>query len=130
MEHLPLPMDDGKPIILERNVIGVAGGFVVPGYRLGRRGADSLRLSVSNLYRASDGAVVPTNVWTYFRDLHAIEMHPPRGEDGPYVSVDLGRPARKRRRDRSVRCRAAPASSRIGSWLSRCGHPPASPGST
>jgi hypothetical protein len=88
VEHLPLPMDDGKPIVLERNVIGVAGGFVVSGYRLGRRVLAYYDFPSRTCIVHRMGAVVPTNAWTYFRDLHAIVVHP-RGEDGPYVAVDL-----------------------------------------
>jgi hypothetical protein len=87
-EHLPLPLDDGKPIILERNVIGVAGGFVVSGYRLGRRVLAHYDFPSRTCIVHGMGAVAPANVWTYFRDLHAIVAQT-RGEDGPSVAVDL-----------------------------------------
>ena len=82
-------MDDGKPIVLERKVIGVAGGFVVPGYRLGRRRSGSLRFSVANVRRASDGCgqadVSPGLIFATSTRLCCES----REESGPYVAVDL-----------------------------------------
>ncbi len=87
-EHLPMPVHDGKPLILERRVIGVAGGFVVPGYSRGRCCLAHYDFPSRTCVVHRLGTVMPTVTWSYFRDLHAIALNP-KSEDGPYAAVDL-----------------------------------------
>jgi hypothetical protein len=87
-EHLPLPVHNGKPILPERKVTGVAGGFVVACYHLGRSALVHYDFPSRTCVVHRSDAVTPTCAWTYFRDLHAIVLRPHRASDA-YVAVDL-----------------------------------------
>jgi hypothetical protein len=88
VEHLPMPVNDGKPVILEREVMGVAGGFVVLG--MSYRGSCLVHYDFPSrrcvLHRLDD--IPPSVTWSYFRDLHAIALQPVRKGE-PYRAVDL-----------------------------------------
>ena len=88
VEHLPMPVNDTKPVILERQVIGVAGGFVVSGLSSGgpcliHYDFPSRRCAIHRLID-----IPPSVTWCYYRDLHAIAL-PPIKEESTYTAVDL-----------------------------------------
>ena len=87
-EHLPLPMLDGQTIVPERKVTGVAGGFVVASYRLGRSALVHYDFPSRTCVVHRTEAVKPACDWTYFRDLHAIALRP-RGAIDRCVAIDL-----------------------------------------
>jgi hypothetical protein len=86
--HLPIPLQEKHWVLIDRQVIGVAGGFVVSGYRSG--GSCLVHYDFPSrrcvLHRLDD--IPPSVTWSYFRDLHAIAMQPVR-EDEPYRAIDL-----------------------------------------
>ncbi len=87
-EHLPMPVHAGKPVLLDRKVIGVAGGFVVAGNSscgacLAHYDFPSARCVIHGL-----GRFMASVSWTYFRDLHAIVIRPPE-KDGEATALDL-----------------------------------------
>ena len=88
VEQLPMPLHDGKPVILERKVIGVAGGFVVPGYSRGRCCLAHYDFPSRTCAIHSLSTVMPSVTWSYFRDLHSIVLKPGR-DDGAFAAVDL-----------------------------------------
>ena len=83
-----MPVNDTKPVILERQVIGVAGGFVVSGLSSGgpcliHYDFPSRRCAIHRLID-----IPPSVTWCYYRDLHAIAL-PPIKEESTYTAVDL-----------------------------------------
>ncbi len=87
-EYLPLPARAGEPMIIERTVIGVAGGFVVPGYRRGERAFAHYDFPSRSCAFHHFESAVPSIRWKYYRDLHVI-VSPPAKESGPYLAIDL-----------------------------------------
>jgi hypothetical protein len=88
LEHLPLPVHEGQTVILDRKVIGVAGGFVVSGHCisgtcLAHYDFPSRRCVIHRL-----GKVMASVSWSYFRDLHSIVIEPAE-KDGKYTAFDL-----------------------------------------
>jgi hypothetical protein len=87
-EHLPLPVRAGEPVIIERTVIGVAGGFVVPGYQRGERTLAHYDFPSRTCTLHHVESAVPPVAWRYFRDLHVVVSQPAR-EGGPFLAIDL-----------------------------------------
>ncbi len=111
VEHLPLPVHNGTPIVLERKAIGVGGGFVIPGYSNGQRVLAHYDFPARTCVIHRMGADMAVTAWSYFRDLHAIVLQPARA-DGPFVAVDLG--ARRSEASATERARRAVERARAG----------------
>ena len=111
VEHLPLPVHDGVPIVLERKAIGVAGGFVIPGYSNGEQMLAHYDFPARTCVIHRIGAVMPVIAWSYYRDLHAIVVQRARA-DGKFAAVDLG--ARRSEASATERARRAVERARAG----------------
>ena len=101
-EHVPLPARAREQMIIERTVIGVAGGFVVPGYQRGERTLAHYDFPSRSCVIHDVESAVPTLGWRYYRDLHVIVSLAEK--EGPYVAIDLSvHGAKALRTSRSLR---------------------------